>query len=113
MASIAEYSIIITNKKSIAIAPTYTIKNSSAIYSKFKEINKITDEIKATTNQNTECTGLNDEITIVAALITPNAEMIKIKSMCNQGQVPLLSLCYDLLCLISMHLRSICSTIIS
>ena len=69
-------NIIITNKNNIAIAPTYTITiikgtklnpNSKRVAELFKKTN---------TNQNTECIGFKEVITIIA----PN-NVIKVKNI--------------------------------
>jgi len=88
---------MITNKNSMAIAPTYTIMSING--TKLKPINNSNAEVfkNTSTNQNTEWIGFKDVITIIA----PN-NVIKDKIIYNcsikiQGQVPLPPLCYDLL----------------
>jgi len=85
------------------MAPTYTIMNKRAIKSNPICTNSKAEDRKLSTNQKTECTGLKTDITIVAVTIIAKLKIKLIGSMNSQGQVPLPSLCYDLLCLLNCY----------
>jgi hypothetical protein len=59
------FNIITTNKKSTAIAPTYTTKSNIAINSVSNKINKPAALQNTRTKKSTECIGFLEEITII------------------------------------------------